>query len=47
MVIEQEPTDVLRYGTPGRPISIYASAVQPNDHIWTAGVGHLKAWPLA
>ena len=47
MIIEQEPTDVLRYGTPGRPISIYASAVQPNDHIWTAGVGHLKAWPLA
>ena len=42
-----EPTQVLRYGTSKAPISIYTSAVQPNDHVWTAGQGHLKAWPLA
>ena len=42
-----EPTDVLKYGPSDQPISIYASAVQPNDHVWTAGHGHLKAWPLA
>lgn len=47
MLVDDQPTNVLRYGTMDRPISIYASAVQPNDHLWTAGQGHLKAWPLA
>jgi len=42
-----EPTNVLRYGTAGAPVSILCSVVQPNDHLWTAGHGHLKAWPLA
>ena len=27
-------------------LPIYASAVQPNDHVWAVGTEHIRAWAL-